>query len=216
MPGHEAPPPGGRAGSWPQTGVRRHPAGRKACGTGHSGVPGSGRVPCPPRRGVFQSGPHRRRREGVHVPGGQGLPQPLCERRCADGKTAPDAGHAVKLGQGAQNHQVGKEGRFTEQRFRSLCVIHERFINDPDDFRAALNGSCAGASAVQQGHRTDWRDSARKTALPSAACSARRRRDGRKEFRSSVRMERTSVPWRRAGQPVFGKSGFRNDGLFQV
>ena len=76
-------------------------------------VPGA--FPVCPGGGLCQHGLHRCRRKGIHVPGGQGLPQPLRERSGTDGKTAPDAGHAVKFGQGAQNHQVGKEGRFTEQ-----------------------------------------------------------------------------------------------------
>lgn len=166
-------------------------------------VPGA--FPVCPGGGVCQHGLHRCRRKGIHVPGGQGLPQPLRERSGTDGKTAPDAGHAVKLGQGAQNHQVGKEGRFTEQRFRSLCVIHERFVNDPEDFGAALDNPVQGRCVQQAAGRIAGicqKNSASVCGL--FLQTAKRREEGIPFLRPDGKNIRAVA---QAGQPVFGKAG---------
>lgn len=205
LPGHEAPPPGGREGSWPRTGVRRRPAGRRACGTGRPGVPGSGRVPCLPRRRVVPARPSplppqrhsRSRRAGIAAAA------PRAERH--RWKTAPDAGHAVKLGQGAQNHQVGKEGCFMEQRFRSLCVIHERFVNDPEDFGAALDNPVQGLCVQQAAGRIAGicqKNSASVCGL--FLQTAKRREEGIPFLRPDGKNLRAVA---QAGQPVFGKAG---------
>ena len=109
LPGHEAPPPGGREGSWPRTGVRRSPAGGgEPAEQVVPAFPVPGAFPVCPGGGLCQHGLHRCRRKGIHVPGGQGLPQPLRERSGTDGKTAPDAGHAVNLVRERRTTRLGR------------------------------------------------------------------------------------------------------------
>ena len=204
-PGCQAPPPGGRAGSWPRTGVRRHPAGGKP-GTGHPGVPGSGRVPICPGRGVFQHGLRRFRRKGIHVPGERDCRSRSAKRSGTDGKTAPDAGHAVKLWSGSAEPQVGKESRFSERRSRSFCVIHERFVNDQRT-SGSSGQPCAGPLRPA-GCRTDCWDLPEKQRFRlRPPVPPDDKETGERNSVPPVRMERTSMPWRRQASLYSEKAG---------